>query len=396
MRIAYRKMLAALVCAGLGGQAAAQDAAQDTISIGLVLPMTGVYAVLGKEIEAGFKLGLEGYSDVGVNFTMALSDTAADVPTGVAVTREMIEERKVDVLVGLVSSAVLGNVRDMVHDARTPLIVANAGNDHATGKSCSPYVVRVSFSNAQVNRPMGTWLAQQGLKSAYLLAPDYAAGRQHVGAFRKTFEAAGGKVLGEDYTPFGKTDEFGPYLKKAWATGAEAVYVFYAGGEAIKFVKQYHALAKAEGEDAKLFGSGFLTSPLYSHVQGEAVEGVIVSSHYAPTISNASNRVFRRKWQRLTGREPSEFAVQGYDAARVLAEAVANGARGREGIAEALAHVKFSGPRGTIIVDEKTNNLAQPIYVYRNDRTADGKIDQKILAALPIEADAPNGCVMQR
>ena len=111
--------------------------------------------------------------------------------------------------------------------------MANAGNDEATGEACSPWITRLSFSNGQVNRPMGTWLHEQGVGKVYTLAPDYAAGRQMIDAFTASFTDAGGEIVGQQFTPFGKTQDFGPYLAKAQASGADAVYVFYAGGEAI-------------------------------------------------------------------------------------------------------------------------------------------------------------------
>ena len=128
-------------------------AQEETIDVGMMLPYVGVYASLGEEIDLGFMLALEeaGMTD---RFNIIREDTEASPQVGVAATRKLILEDEVDVLTGIVSSGVLGAVRDFVDQSQTPLIVANAGNDEATGESCSPYIVRVSFSNGQVNRPM--------------------------------------------------------------------------------------------------------------------------------------------------------------------------------------------------------------------------------------------------
>ena len=363
------------------------------IKVGLLLPYSGVYASLGQDIDDGFALALETYgAETGATFDLIREDTEVSPPVGLAKTRKLVLQDKVDVMAGIVSSGVLGAVRDMVHGSKVPLIVANAGNDEATGESCSPYVVRLSFSNGQVNRPMGQWMFDQGITKVYTLAPDYAAGHQMIDAFAQAFTAAGGEIVGQEYTPFRKTQDFGPYLTKAQASGAEAVFVFYAGGEAISFVKQYDSFGLKA--DLPLYGSGFLTSSLYVNAQGPAAEGVITALHYVPTIDSAENKDFVAAFTEKTGRIPSEYAVQGYDSARALIEATKTGASDRETIAAALGKVSFTGPRGPLSIDPATNNLIQPIYVYETVAGETG-LTQKVLATLPDQQDPANGCVLK-
>ena len=384
-----RAILAAL---GFATSFAMPAVAEEDIKVGLLLPFSGVYASLGNEIETGFNLGLQQFgSESDVTFEIAREDTEVKPPVALGKAKKLILQDKVDVMVGIVSSGVLGAVRDMVHGAGVPLIVANAGNDEATGASCSPFITRMSFSNGQINRPMGTWMAEEGVRRVFTLAPDYAAGRQMIDAFTETFTAAGGEIVGQEFTPFQKTQDFGPYLAQAKASGADAVYVFYAGGEAISFVKQYDSFGlKAE---LPLYGSGFLTSPLYVNAQGEAAKGVITALHYAPTIDSEANAAFVAAFTEETGRAPSEFAVQGYDAARALIEAAKTGANDRAALANALRQVSFEGPRGQLAIDPATNNIIQPIYVYETV-AGEGGLTQKVLAQLPAEADPTNGCEM--
>ncbi|MCI5041210.1 MAG: ABC transporter substrate-binding protein [Donghicola eburneus] len=367
-------------------------AAAEEIEVGLLLPFSGVYAALGNEIEAGFMLGLEQFGgDSGATFTIAREDTEVKPPVALAKAKKLILQDEVEVMVGIVSSGVLGAVRDMVHGAGVPLIVANAGNDEATGAACSPYITRMSFSNGQVNRPMGTWMYEQGIRKVYTLAPDYAAGRQMIDGFVSTFTAAGGEIVGQEFTPFQKTQDFGPYLAQAQASGADAAFVFYAGGEAISFVKQYDSFGlKAE---LPLYGSGFLTSPLYVNAEGPAAEGVITALHYVPTIESDANAAFVAAFEAKAGHAPSEYAVQGFDAARALTEAVKSGATDRESLANALRQVSFEGPRGTTSIDPATNNIVQPIYVYETV-AGEGGLTQTVLAQLPAEQDPANGCEM--
>lgn len=384
-----RAILAAL---GLATSLAVPAAAEEDIKVGLLLPFSGVYAALGNDIEAGFTVALEQFgSEAGTGFEIVREDTEVKPPVALGKAKKLILQDKVDVVAGIVSSGVLGAVRDMVHGAGVPLIVANAGNDDATGASCSPYITRMSFSNGQVNRPMGQWMYDQGIRKVYTLAPDYAAGRQMIGGFVETFTAAGGEIAGQEFTPFQKTQDFGPYLAQAKASGADAVYVFYAGGEAISFVKQYDSFGLKA--DLPLYGSGFLTSPLYVNAEGPAAEGVITALHYVPTLDNAANAAFVAAFQAKTGRLPSEFAVQGYDAARALVEAAKTGAHDRATLAEALRQVSFDGPRGKLSIDPATNNIVQPVYVYETVAGENG-LTQKVLAELPAEADPANGCEM--
>ncbi|TRW99688.1 ABC transporter substrate-binding protein [Paracoccus sp. M683] len=364
----------------------------EDITVGLLLPYSGVYAALGNDIEAGFRLGIERYGDqAGDSIQIVTEDSEAKPPVGLAKTRKLVLQDKVDVIAGVVSSGVLGAVRDMVDGSKVPLIVANAGNDEATGAQCSPYITRMSFSNQQVNRPMGKWMHDQGIQKVFTIAPDYAAGQQMIGAFVDGFTAAGGEIVGQEWTPFQKTQDFGPYLAKAKASGADAVYVFYAGGEAISFVKQYDSFGMKA--DIPLYGAGFLTSSLYVEAEGPAAEGVIAALHYVPTIDNAENAAFVEAFTAANGRLPSEYAVHGYDAARALTQALAAGATDRETIAQALRGVSFDGPRGATSIDPATNNIVQPIYVYETVRGEAG-LTQKVLATLPAEADPAGGCAM--
>lgn len=386
-----RVKLGVAVAAGLllaGGQAMAKE-----YKVGVLLPFSGVYAGLGSHIENGFKLGLEHYgADLGDNsVTMVRSDTEAKPAASLAKAKKMVLQDKVDVLMGVVSSAVLGGMRDFVHNSGTPLIVANAGNDHMTGEKCSPNIIRVSFSNSQINRPVGTWLAKQGVKSAYLMAPDYAAGHQMMEAFKSTFTAAGGKIVGEAYPPLKGTKDYGPYITAAKAAQPDAIYTFFAGGAAITFVKQYHDFGVKK--DIPLYGAGFLTSAAYVHVQGEAADGTVAALHYVPAIDTPENKKFQDAYQAAHGKTGSEFAVAGYDAAHLIVQAIKQADGDDEAFKAALSKVQFNGPRGPLRIDPATNNVVQNIYLFKNE-FKDGKVVQTILDTIPDVQDAPNGCSM--
>jgi branched-chain amino acid transport system substrate-binding protein len=369
-------LFAAAVVAALTSTAPALAA---EYKVGLLLPFSGVYAGLGSHIENGFALGLDHFGGdlMGNTVVTVREDTEAKPAVGLVKAKKLVLQENVDVVAGVVSSAVLGGMRDFMHNAKTPLLVANAGNDHMTGAKCSPYLIRVSFSNSMINRPMGSWLAKQGVKKVYLMAPDYAAGHQMMEAFKGTFTAGGGQIVGEAYPPLRGTKDYGSYFSAVKGSDADAVYVFFAGGAAIKFVKQYHEFGLAK--DFPLYGAGFLTSAAYVHVQGEAADGVIASLHYVPALDTAENKKFQTAYQAKYGKVGSEFAVQGYDAAHVIIEAIKAAGGDKEAFKKALSKVSFNGPRGPLQIDPATNNVVQNIYVFKNTFEG-GKVVQTVLS----------------
>jgi branched-chain amino acid transport system substrate-binding protein len=387
IRMGASAVLSALML--ISAQAHAAD-----YKVGILLPFSGVYAGLGSHIENGFNLGLEHYGkDLGADsITSIKADTEANPGSSLAKTKKMVLQDKVDVLVGLVSSAVLGAVRNFVHQSGVPLVVANAGNTNATGKDCSPNIIRVSFSNAQITRPMGSWMAKQGIKKVYLMAPDYAAGHQMMEAFRASFVAGGGEIIGEAYPPLKGTKDYGPYLTAAKAAKPDAIFTFFAGGAAIAFVKQYAQFGI--NKDIPLYGAGFLTSAAYVHVQGQAADGVTSSLHYFPGLESKENQAFQAAYQaKFGGKTGSEFAVAGYDAAHMIVDAIKAAGGDKAKFKGELSKVKFTGPRGPLRIDPKTNNVIQNMYVFRNE-FVDGKVQQRVLATIADVQDEPNGCAL--
>ena len=200
----------AMVSALAAGVLSASIASAETTKVGVLLPFSGVYAALGKEIDAGFALGMEEFGS-GLDIEYVREDSEADPGKSVAKARKLVLQDKVDVMTGLVSSAVAGALRDFVHGAKVPLLITNAGDNSVTGAKCSPYISRFSFSNGQINRPMGTWMAQNGIKKVYTLAPDYTAGREMIEGFVGTFEAAGGEIVCKSFFGAFKQVDLCPY-----------------------------------------------------------------------------------------------------------------------------------------------------------------------------------------
>src|SRR5262245_33754575 len=187
--------------AAIGPWVARAGAQGAPLKIGLVLPYTGVYAVLGESITQGMELvfAREGGSVAGRKIEMIKEDDEMKPPVGVRKTEKLIDSDKVDILTGPVHSGILMGMRDKVHNSKTVLIVSNAGADAISRDRCSRWIFRTSFSNWQPCQPMGGWIAKNVSKEVFQIAPNYQAGKDMMAAFRETFTPAGGKVVAEDY-----------------------------------------------------------------------------------------------------------------------------------------------------------------------------------------------------
>ena len=380
--------------AGLGLAAVAQ--AEETIKVGVVLPYSGVYASLGGDITDGMQLAFDLYGSeiAGKKIVLITEDSEVKPNVGLTKTKKLVFQDKVDLLVGPVASNVAGAMRDFVHNTEIPLIIPNAGNNLLTGEQCSPWVIRTSFSNDQINRVMGPWLYEQGHRTLYLMAPDYAAGHQMMEAVKRGFTEAGGEVVGEEYPPLRETKDFAPYLAKVKATRPDVLYVFFAGGLAIQFVKQYQDFG-LKGE-IPLTGAGWLTSPLFLPAQGAAAAGFIGALNYVPTIDSDENAAFQAAFSEKHERMGSEFTVQGFDTGRLIVEALrltGGETADKAALVEAIHRVHFIGPRGPFHIDPATNNVIQDIYIFEMRQTG-YNIRHVVIDKIADVQDPPNGCKM--
>lgn len=367
--------------------------AGEPVKIGVLLPYSGVFAVIGADITDGLEFGLARFrARTARSIELFKEDTEVKPTVGLTKAKKLVYRDEVDLLVGPVGSNVANALRDFVHGAEIPLIIPNAGNNLLTGERCSKWILRTSFSNAQVTRGMGPWMVAHGYERVYLMAPDYAAGHQMMDAFRETFTAAGGTVVGEAYPSLRETRDYAPYLAQVKAAAPQAMFVFFAGGPAIQFVKQYAEFGLKD--TIKLAGAGWLTSPLYIDEQGPAAAGVLGILNYVPSIETPENIEFQLAFQNMFGRVASEFAVQGYDTARLIIEALVlteGNVKKRAALVKAMHKVTFTGPRGALRIDPATNNIIQDIHIFET-RAAGDKVRAVVIDTLPAMQDPPKGC----
>jgi branched-chain amino acid transport system substrate-binding protein len=345
------------------------------VKIGVVLPYSGVYAVLGESITQGMELvfARENWTVAGRKIEMIKEDDEMKPPVGVRKTEKLIDSDKVDILTGPVHSGILMGMRDKVHDSKTILIVSNAGADAISRERCSKWIFRASFSNWQPCQPMGGWVAKNVSKEVFQIAPNYQAGKDMMAAFRETFLPAGGKVIAEDYPKLGETD-YAPYLTKIKQSGAKAVFAFFSGTDAVNFVKQYDQFGLKQS--IKLTGAGFLTEPDVLPAQGNSALGILTGHFYTPVLDNPVNQRFVREFrEKFGGKMPDGFACQGYDTAEVIVralKAVNGNTLDKDKLVAAIAKIEFDSPRGRFRFDPKTQNIIQPFIYVREVREVAG------------------------
>ncbi len=367
------------------------------LKIGLVLPYSGVYAVLGESITQAMELvfARENWTVAGRKIEMIKEDDEMQPPVGIRKTEKLIESDKVDILTGPVHSGILMGMRDKVHNSKTILIVSNAGADAISRERCSKWIFRTSFSNWQPNQPMGAWVAKNISRDVFIMAPNYQAGKDQLGAFKETFGPAGGKLVGEDYPKLGETD-YAPYLTKVKQSGAKAVYAFFSGTDAVNFVKQYASFGLKQ--TIKLTGAGFLTEPDVLPAQGASALGVITGHFYTPLLDNAANHKFVKDFRdKYFGKMPDGFACQGYDTAEVIVRAVkaVNGnTQDKDKLVDAIAKVEFDSPRGRFRFDPKTHNVIQPYIYIREVREVYGGLNNVPIDKVADVRDPGTGCTL--
>ena len=363
-------------------------AQQQKIKIGLMLPYTGTYAALGNAITDGFKLYVEenGGKLGGREVEYFVVDDESDPAKAPDNANKLVKRDKVDVLVGTVHSGVALAMAKVARDTNTLLIIPNAGAGDITGPLCAPNIFRTSFSNWQPGYAMGKVAAEQKKKTAVTFTWKYAAGEESTNGFKEGFEAGGGKVVKEMTLPFPQV-EFQSYLTEIAALKPDIVYVFFAGGGAVKFVKDYAAAGL--NKTIPLYGPGFLTDGTLE-AQGDSAQGLLTTLHYADDLNNPKDKAFRAAYMKAFKSEPDVYAVGGYDAAQLLnagLTSVKGDISKRNELVAAMESAKIDSPRGPMTLS-KAHNPVQDIYL----RKVEGKQNKVIGVAVKALADPARGC----
>ncbi len=383
-----RQSGALALCAMGATLAMAQTPAK--LKVGLMLPYTGTYASLGTAIENGFRQHVNelGGKIAGREVEYFKVDDESEPSKATDNVNKLIKRDQVDVLIGSVHSGVAMAMAKAAKESGTLLIVPNAGADAVTGAMCAPNIFRSSFSNWQPGYAMGEVMAKKGIKKAVTITWKYAAGDETVRGFKESFEKGGGTVVKELSLPFPNV-EFQGLLTEIAATKPDAVFTFFAGGAAVKFVKDYAAAGLKTS--IPLYGSGFITDGNLD-AQGAAADGIITALHYADSLDTKRDKAFRLAYAKTFKMQPDVYAVQGYDAAQMLAiglNATKGDATKSADISAALGKATIDSPRGPFTISA-AHNPVQDFYI----RQAGAKENKKIGIASAKLADPGRGCKM--
>ncbi len=381
------KLAAAAAALSFAAGASAQNA---PIKIGFMLPYSGTYASLGSMIEDGFKLFVaeQGGKLAGRELQYFKVDDESEPSKATDNVNKLIKRDQVDVLVGTVHSGVALSMAKVAKDTGTLLIIPNAGADAITGPMCAKNIFRSSFSNWQPAYAMGKVAGERRHKKAMTITWNYAAGTESAKGFKDGFEKGGGKVTQDLLLPFPQV-EFQALLTQIAAQKPDAVYAFFAGAGAVKFVKDY--VAAGLNKTIPLYGPGFLTDGTLE-AQGAAAQGIVTTLHYADNLNTPRDNAFRLAFAKAYKTNADVYAVQGYDAAQMLSaglKAAGGNIKAMDKIVAGISTMTVDSPRGKFKLS-KAHNPVQDMYL----RVAKGNLNEYKGIAVKALPDPGVGCKM--
>nr|WP_233146359.1 ABC transporter substrate-binding protein [Pigmentiphaga sp. NML080357] len=296
----------------LGGTAAAAP-----VRIGFLSTLSGPGAALGVDQYDGFMLAVDQENGRlgGVEVKILREDDEMKPEKGVQIARQLLDRDRVSIVTGIVFSNVMMAVHRPITSAKVFLVGSNAGPTPITGKGCSPYFFSTSWNNDQLHEAAGELANRMGVKRVYLLAPNYQAGKDAMEGFKRNYK---GEIVGERFSAVNQPD-YSVEIATVAAARPDAIYTFYPGGMGVNFTKQYQQaglMTKIPMVSVSTIDGSTLPA------LGEVALGAVTSSPYAPDLDNAANREFVQAFRKKYGREPSLYAAQSYDAARLIASAL--------------------------------------------------------------------------
>jgi branched-chain amino acid transport system substrate-binding protein len=353
--------MAALAAAIVAGPAAAQD----SVKIGLIVPMTGQQASTGKQIDAAVKLyqAQHGTTVAGKKVEVIVKDDAAVPDNTKRIAQELIVNDKV-------SSAALA-AAPLATQAKVPLVVMAAGTSIITERS--PYIARTSFTLAQSSVIIADWALKNNIKKIVTMVSDYAPGVDAEKSFSDRVKAAGGEVVAAIRVPLANPD-FAPFLQRAADAKPDALFIFVPSGQGGTFVRQFveRGLDKA---GIKLIGPGDVTDDDLLPAMGDAVLGTVTAHMYSAAHPSQMNKDYVAAFEKANNFRPNFMSVGGYDGMHLIYEALkkTGGKTDGDSLIAAMKGLKWESPRGPISIDPDTRDIVQNIYIRKVEKV-DGKL----------------------
>jgi branched-chain amino acid transport system substrate-binding protein len=366
----------AAAAAAFGAQAA------DQLKIGFISTLSGPAAAIGIEIRDGFNLAvkLAGNKLGGLPTEVVFADDQLNPEVGKQQAERLLRRDRVNLVTGIVFSNVMIAVWPTLQQAKMFYVAPNSTPTSISGKGCSPYFFSASWPNEGHHEAAGHFATSKGYKNAYLIAPNYPAGKDALTGFKRGYK---GKIVAEVYTKLNQLD-YAAELAQLRAANPDTLYAFLPGGMGINFIKQF--VAAGLSKDIQLVVPGFVSDQDVVRAVGEPMLGLFDTSHWAYDLDNEANRTFVAEFEKEYKRIPSLFAEQGYTTALVI-DAAVRAAKGKvedvKLFRSALmnAPAKLKTPRG----EWKAANNGTPIqdyYVRVVAKDAQGRIVNKKLGTV--------------
>jgi branched-chain amino acid transport system substrate-binding protein len=362
--------LTAVGTLGAGGAALAQD----SVKIGLILPMTGPQTSTGKQIDAAVRLYMRqhGTTVAGKKIEVILKDDGAVADHTKRIAQELVVNEKVSFLAGFGVTPAAFAAAPLATQAKIPEIVMAAGTSSITERS--PYIVRTSFTLAQTTVIIADWAAKNGIKKVVTMVNDFAPGIDAETSFKERFGQAGGQVVEALRFPLANPD-FAPFLQRARDASPDAVFVFVVSGQGGTFVKQFieRGLDKS---GIKLIGTGALTDDDVLPAMSDAVIGTVTAHFYSALHPSPTNKTYVEAFKKANpGMRPNFMSVGGYDGMHLIYESLkkTNGDTNGDALVGAMKDMKWESPRGPMSIDPETRDVVQNVYVSKVEKV-DGEL----------------------
>lgn len=301
--------------AGLAALLMTSTAFAAPLKVGMITTLSGGGAGLGIDARDGFMLALKQAGDAGADITVIAEDDQQKPEVGVQLADKMIQSDNVDILTGIIfSNIALAVVPAAVKQGKFYLSL-NAGPSQLAGKGCDANYFNVAYQNDNQHEAMGEYANTLGYQNAYILAPNYPAGKDSLSGFRRFYK---GGLAGETYVKLGQTD-FAAEIAQIKASGADSVFFFLPGGMGISFIKQF----SGAGTDLPMMGPGFSFDQDVLPAVGDAALGAHNAAQWSPDLDTPANKAFVAAFKAEYNRLPSVYASQGYDTALLILSAQA-------------------------------------------------------------------------
>ena len=369
-----KKISMAAVAAAVMMTGAAQA---DTVKVGYMTTLSGSAGIIGKQMQNAVNLAMDhtGGKLGGMDAEVIFADDQRKPDVAKQLANRLVKSDRVDVVAGVIWSNLLMAIHKPVTRSGTLLISSNAGPSPLAGKDCHKNFVSMSWQNDQTPEGMGKYMQDAGVKSVYLVAPNYQAGKDMMSGFKRHYK---GEVIAEVYTKLGQSD-FQAELSTLRAAKPEATFVFQPGGMGINFVKQWHQAGMEE--TSKLY-TVFTVDNLSLPALKQTALGVISTQTWSPDLDNEMNRRFVADYKAQFGGYPSFYAAQAYDTMMAIDYAIGKaGSADTEAMRAVLAKGGIPTTRGALAMNSNQFPI-QNIYLRKAVMDSDGVATTKVIGTV--------------